>query len=138
MTCADVRERFHLFWLLYIVLIRNHSQRDWSVEAIEDILPYMALILGTEFIIDWMKHSFIIKFNNLSVDIYPEYKLILAQEFIRARNPANCIEHADLIRFIRHFKKYFLKYKKADEWHSRHCPWPQSSFACRAFHCFQC
>lgn len=96
-TCADVRERFHLFWLLYIVLIRNLSQRDWSVEAIEDILPYMALILGTEFIIDWMKHSFIIKFNNLSVDIYPEYKLIIAQEFIRARNPANCIEHADLI-----------------------------------------
>jgi len=96
-TCADVRERFHLFWLLYIVLIRNLSQRDWSLEAVEDILPYMALILGTEFIIDWMKHSFIIKFNNLSVDIYPEYKLILAQEFIRARNPANCIEHSDLI-----------------------------------------
>ena len=63
----------------------------------------MALILGTEFIIDWMKHSFIIKFNNLSVDIYPEYKLILAQEFIRARNPANCIEHSDLIRWVSNF-----------------------------------
>ena len=70
----------------------------------------MALILGTEFIIDWMKHSFIIKFNNLSVDIYPEYKLILAQEFIRARNPANCIEHSDLIRLVLREKSQLLTF----------------------------
>ena len=98
MTCADVRERFHLFWLLYVVLIRNLSQRDWSVEAVDDILPYMAIIIGVEFIIDWMKHAFIVKFNNLSVDIYPEYRQILATEIIRARNPKNGVEHADLIR----------------------------------------
>ena len=97
-TCADVRERFHLFWLLYIVLIRNLSQRDWSVEAVEDILPYMGIILFAEFIIDWFKHAFIVKFNNLSVYIYEEYREILACEFIKARNPANCVEHADLIR----------------------------------------
>jgi len=96
-TCADVRERFHLFWLLYIVLIRNLSQRDWSVEAVEDILPYMGIILFAEFIIDWFKHAFIVKFNNLSVYIYEEYREILACEFIKARNPANCVEHADLI-----------------------------------------
>lgn len=96
-TCADVRERFHLFWLLYIVLIRNLSQRDWSVEAVEDILPYMGIILFGEFIIDWFKHAFIVKFNNLSVYIYAEYREILACEFIKARNPANCVEHADLI-----------------------------------------
>lgn len=96
-TCADVRERFHLFWLLYIVLIRNLSQRDWSVEAVEDILPYMGFILFAEFIIDWFKHAFIVKFNNLSVYIYSEYREILACEFIKARNPANCVEHTDLI-----------------------------------------
>ena len=77
------------------------SQRDWSVEAVEDILPYMGIILFAEFIIDWFKHAFIVKFNNLSVYIYEEYREILACEFIKARNPANCVEHADLIRFLR-------------------------------------
>ena len=98
MTCADIRERFHLFWLLYIVLIRSLSQHDWSIEAVEDIVVYIAVILFAELIIDWMKHAFIVKFNNLSVDIYPEYRATLTKEYIQARNPKNGVEHADLIR----------------------------------------
>lgn len=96
-TCADIRERFHLFWLLYIVLIRSLSQHDWSIEAVEDIVVYIAVILFAELIIDWMKHAFIVKFNNLSVDIYPEYRATLTKEYIQARNPKNGVEHADLI-----------------------------------------
>merc|ERR1711976_529250 len=55
-TCADVRERFHLFWLLYIVLIRNLSQHQWNVVHLLEILPYVAMIMIAEFFIDWMKH----------------------------------------------------------------------------------
>jgi len=96
-TCADVRERFHLFWLLYIVLIRNLSQHQWNVVHLFDILPYVGLIMGSEFAIDWMKHAFIIKFNNLTVDIYPEYRSILAEDYIKAQHPTKGIEYADQI-----------------------------------------
>ena len=51
-----------------------------------------------EFFIDWMKHAFIIKFNNLTVDIYPEYRQILAEDYIRAKHPTNPIEFGDQIR----------------------------------------
>jgi len=96
-TCADVRERFHLFWLLYIVLIRNLSQHQWNVVHLFEILPYVAMIMIAEFFIDWMKHAFIIKFNNLTVDIYPEYRQILAEDYIRAKHPTNPIEFGDQI-----------------------------------------
>lgn len=101
MTCADVRERFHLFWLLYIVLIRNLSQHQWNFIHLLDILPYVTMIMGAEFFIDWMKHAFIIKFNNLTVDIYPEYRAILAEDYIKAQHPTNGIEYADQIRLAK-------------------------------------
>jgi len=96
-TCADIRERFHLFWLLYIVLIRNLSQHQWNLMHLFEIAPYVMMIMAAEFIIDWMKHAFIIKFNNLTVDIYPEYRAILAQDFITAKDPTKAIEYADQI-----------------------------------------
>lgn len=96
-TCADVRERFHLFWLLYIVLVRNLSQHQWNVVHLFEILPYVVMIMVAEFFIDWMKHAFIIKFNNLTVDIYPEYRQILAEDYIKAKHPTNPIEFGDQI-----------------------------------------
>ena len=63
-----------------------------------EIAPYVMMIMAAEFIIDWMKHAFIIKFNNLTVDIYPEYRAILAQDFITAKDPTKAIEYADQIR----------------------------------------
>ena len=59
------------------------------------------MIMGAEFFIDWMKHAFIIKFNNLTVDIYPEYRAILAEDYIKAQHPTNGIEYADQIRLAK-------------------------------------
>lgn len=96
-ACADIRERFHLFWLLCIVLVRNMSQHQWNIAESFDLLPYMVMILAAEFFIDWMKHAFIIKFNSLTVDIYPEYRRILTQEFLKSKNPRHGVDHMDLV-----------------------------------------
>ena len=69
------------------------------------------MIMGAEFFIDWMKHAFIIKFNNLTVDIYPEYRTILAEDYIRAQHPTNGIEYADQIRYHIFFGTIFLTQK---------------------------
>jgi len=96
-ACADVRERFHLFWLLCIVLVRNMSQHQWNIVESYDLVPYMLMILTAEFFIDWMKHAFIIKFNSLTVDIYPEYRKTLTQEFLKSKNPRHGVDHIDLV-----------------------------------------
>ena len=63
-----------------------------------DLVPYMLMILTAEFFIDWMKHAFIIKFNSLTVDIYPEYRKTLTQEFLKSKNPRHGVDHIDLVR----------------------------------------
>ena len=51
-------------------------------------------MLGSEFVVDWIKHCFILKFNNMSADIYAKFSMILRSDVLDARN-----EVSDLIMF---------------------------------------
>ena len=84
-SCADCRERLQLFFMMYIVLVRNFSSK-FDLEQVLEILPYMAGIIFSEFFIDWMKHSFIIKFNHIKFNTtYKEYCTLLANDIVLAR-----------------------------------------------------
>lgn len=99
LTCADVVERFQLWLILLIIALRNivemgglsipngggESERDflqkifptWSGE----ILSPFFLVLGSEMFVDWIKHSYISKFNNVKPAIYGRYLDILAKDY---------------------------------------------------------
>lgn len=44
------------------------------------MLPMFALVLVSEMVVDWIKHAFITKFNDISPDVYRRYRAILSKD----------------------------------------------------------
>lgn len=67
---ADGVERLQLS--MYILMI---ALRDWTEGSIAwgRLLPPLMSIYASEFVVDWFKHAFITKFNNLMPVLYSQY-----------------------------------------------------------------
>jgi len=50
--------------------MRNMKGLNWSMEHFVDMIPDIALVIIGEFIIDWLKHAFITKFNEIPAAVY--------------------------------------------------------------------
>ena len=117
LTCADVVERFQLWLMLTIIVVRNiietgglslglggSSGAALGPESIlsppfkssSSILPKsftvlpewtgqvmgpFLLVLGSEMLVDWIKHAYITKFNNTKPAIYGRFLDILAKDY---------------------------------------------------------
>ena len=109
LTCADVVERFQLWLMLTIIASRNiietggltlgssggDSAAATSVggfgilPASIDILPDWTglvvgpffIVLGSEMLVDWIKHAYITKFNNTKPAIYGRFLDVLAKDY---------------------------------------------------------
>lgn len=109
LTCADVVERFQLWLMLTIIASRNiietggltlgssggNSGSAASVggfgilPASFDILPGWTglvvgpffIVLGSEMLVDWIKHAYITKFNNTKPAIYGRFLDVLAKDY---------------------------------------------------------
>ncbi|TVY47879.1 Endoplasmic reticulum membrane protein [Lachnellula occidentalis] len=111
LTCADVVERFQLWLMLIIIALRNivelgglsivgnegdlakdtttpirtnsilpHSFTilpSWSGEV---LTPFL-LVLGSEMLVDWVKHAYISKFNRVKPALYQKYLDVLAKDY---------------------------------------------------------
>lgn len=97
LTCSDVRERFHLSVLLFIVMIQTMKEFDWSVTQFCVMLPDCFSVLLTEILIDWIKHAFITRFNELPEYIYREYTTSLAYDMTQTRQKHAFSDHSDLV-----------------------------------------
>ncbi|ESO08888.1 hypothetical protein HELRODRAFT_186784 [Helobdella robusta] len=97
MSCSDVRERFHLLVLLLIVAIRNLAQFSWSLDHFWVLFPDMLLVMLCELLVDWVKHAFITKFNDISFDVYREYNVSLAYDIVGSRHPTAFSDHLDVV-----------------------------------------
>jgi len=98
MSCSDVRERFHLCVLLIIVITRNMTEFNWNWDHLWVILPDATMVLLAEFLVDWVKHAFITKFNEISDEVYTEYRLSLAQDLASSRQKRHAIaDDADIL-----------------------------------------
>ncbi|KAL5273108.1 TAPT1 family protein [Megaselia abdita] len=97
LTCSDVRERFHLSILLFIVVIQTMKEFNWSLEQFYVMLPDCCYVLITEILIDWIKHAFITRFNELPVDVYREYTISLAYDMTQTRQKHAFSDHSDLV-----------------------------------------
>jgi hypothetical protein len=109
LTCADVVERFQLWLMLTIIASRNivetgglsfgsasspansnHLPRSSSIlpksftifpEWTGQVLAPFFLVLGSEMVVDWLKHSYITKFNNTKPAIYGRFLDILSKDY---------------------------------------------------------
>lgn len=97
LTCADVRERFHLSILLVIVMIQTMREYSWKSEQFMIMLPDCFWVMFTEFMVDWIKHAFITRFNEIPIDVYKEYTISLAYDVTQTRQKHAFSDHSDLV-----------------------------------------
>ncbi|VDP08110.1 unnamed protein product [Soboliphyme baturini] len=97
MACSDVRERFHYFVLLQVVVLRNMSAVSWRAEHFCALLPDIVLMLFGEVFVDWLKHAFITKFNEIPFDIYRDFSITLACDVVTSRQKNAFSDHFDQV-----------------------------------------
>ncbi|XP_064600982.1 transmembrane anterior posterior transformation protein 1 homolog [Liolophura sinensis] len=97
LSCSDAKERFFLFILLFLVFIRNMKEFDWSTEHLWVLLPDAVIVLMAEFFVDWFKHAFVTKFNEISSDVYHDFTVSLAYDMSISRQKYAFTDHSDLV-----------------------------------------
>ncbi len=85
MSCSDVRERFHLFALLFVVVLQTMKEYGWREESFWSLAPDCLTVLGAEIIVDWLKHAFITRFNEVSAEVYKDYTISLAYDLAQTK-----------------------------------------------------
>ena len=76
-AASDICERFKLALFLALVLVLNVCQgMDWKMT--NQYFRMCGFVWAAEILADWIKHSFITKFNFIESKVYPEYALLLA------------------------------------------------------------
>jgi len=81
LTCSDIIERFKLLLFLLLILLLNLCQ-DGSGSAFYGFLKVGGIVLFGEMFSDWVKHSFITKFNHVKSTVYSDYMLILCGDLV--------------------------------------------------------
>ncbi|KAK9466870.1 eukaryotic membrane protein family-domain-containing protein [Lipomyces arxii] len=95
LTCADISERFQLWVMLVIIGHRNivevssssvgvipQSWSGWNV-IIGALFGPASVVLGSEVCVDWLKHSYIAKFNKLKPAVYSRFLDVFCKDHIR-------------------------------------------------------
>ncbi|KAJ9594354.1 hypothetical protein L9F63_014230, partial [Diploptera punctata] len=96
-SCSDVRERFHLFVLHFIVVLQTMKEYSWKEERFWVLVPDCMMVLFAEVLVDWIKHAFITRFNELPVDVYRDYTISLAYDMAQTRQKHAFTDHSDLV-----------------------------------------
>lgn len=97
LTCSDVRERVHLTVLLFVVVIQTMKEFNWSSEQFLILFSDCFFVMLVEFLIDWIKHAFITRFNELPSDVYKEFTISLAYDMTQTRQKHAFSDHSDLV-----------------------------------------
>ncbi|KAK7110886.1 transmembrane anterior posterior transformation protein 1 homolog [Littorina saxatilis] len=96
-SCSDVKERFHLAVLLFVVFIRNMTEFNWNPDQAWEILPDTVYVILAEILVDSVKHAFITKFNEISADTYRTFKLNLAQDILTSQKKYAHTDYSDQV-----------------------------------------
>lgn len=76
-AASDICERFKLALFLSLVLTLNMSQ-GMDRKMVYSYFHMCGIVWCAEWLSDWIKHSFITKFNYIASGVYGEYGLLLA------------------------------------------------------------
>ncbi|MFH4973535.1 hypothetical protein AB6A40_000244 [Gnathostoma spinigerum] len=97
MSCSDVRERFHILVLLTVVVIRNMMAVDWKFDHFNALVPDLAMVICGEFLVDWLKHAFITKFNEIPAEVYRDFTITIAFDVMRSRDENAYSDYSDQV-----------------------------------------
>lgn len=97
LSCSDCRERFHYVILLFVVCVRNLDQFDWDMSQFWPLSDFIVVVFVVEFFVDWVKHGFILKFNELTPDVYREYTISLAHDMVKTKQDIALSDYTDLL-----------------------------------------
>ena len=95
-AASDVCERFKLALFLSLVLVLNKSQ-GMSLSQSFDYIQMCGIVWFAEMLSDWIKHSFITKFNYLSSGVYGEYALVLAGDVTGIGHEGVNLDHSHAV-----------------------------------------
>jgi hypothetical protein len=120
-ACSDLNERFLILIMLGIISSRNFLQIIINTKSINDffnnikpnswstnftnwkmlddwiglIIGPPILVIGSEVLVDWIKHAYIIRFNRIKPSIYQKFTKILASDFIKGFTSDNFSKSAN-------------------------------------------
>ncbi|XP_051716191.1 transmembrane anterior posterior transformation protein 1 homolog isoform X2 [Ctenopharyngodon idella] len=97
MSNSDIKERFTNYVLLLIVCLRNMEQFSWNSDHLWVLLPDVFMVITSEIAVDVVKHAFITKFNDITADVYSEYKASLAFELVSSRQQNAYTDYSDSV-----------------------------------------
>ncbi|GAB6023288.1 hypothetical protein CHUAL_008098 [Chamberlinius hualienensis] len=97
MSCSDVRERFHYVILLFIVIIQTMKEYSWKEERFWILLPDCLMVLFSEILVDWVKHAFITRFNEIPTDVYKQYTISLGYDVVCSKHKNAFSDYSDLV-----------------------------------------
>uniref|UniRef100_A0A3P8UX56 Transmembrane anterior posterior transformation 1 n=1 Tax=Cynoglossus semilaevis TaxID=244447 RepID=A0A3P8UX56_CYNSE len=94
---ADIKERFTSYVLLLIVCLRNMEQFSWNPDHLWVLLPDVFMVVVSEVGVDIIKHAFITKFNDITADVYSEYRASLAFDLVSSRQKNAYTDYSDSV-----------------------------------------
>ena len=77
-TTSDICERFKLALFLLLILFLNRFQGEMTSSMVNDYYLMCGIVFAAELVSDWIKHSFITKFNFIKSTAYFDYALVLS------------------------------------------------------------
>ncbi|XP_015239378.1 PREDICTED: transmembrane anterior posterior transformation protein 1 homolog [Cyprinodon variegatus] len=97
MSNSDIKERFTNYILLLIVCLRNMEQFSWNPDHFWVLFPDVLMVITSEVAVDVVKHAFITKFNDISADVYGEYRASLAFDLVSSRQKNAYTDYSDSV-----------------------------------------
>ncbi|TMS17027.1 Transmembrane anterior posterior transformation protein 1 [Larimichthys crocea] len=97
MSNSDIKERFTSYVLLLIVCLRNMEQFAWNPDHLWILFPDVFMVVTSEVAVDIIKHAFITKFNDITADVYSEYRASLAFDLVSSRQKNACTDYSDSV-----------------------------------------
>ncbi|XP_004553716.2 transmembrane anterior posterior transformation protein 1 homolog isoform X2 [Maylandia zebra] len=97
MSNSDIKERFTSYVLLLIVCLRNMEQFSWNPDHLWVLFPDVFMVVTSEVAVDVIKHAFITKFNDITADVYSEYRASLAFDLVSSRQKNACTDYSDSV-----------------------------------------
>ncbi|XP_062376542.1 transmembrane anterior posterior transformation protein 1 homolog [Sardina pilchardus] len=97
MSNSDIKERFTNYVLLLIVCLRNMEQFSWNPDHLWVLFPDVVMVIASEMAVDVVKHAFITKFNDITADVYSEYRASLAFDLVSSRQKNAYTDYSDSV-----------------------------------------
>ncbi|KAA8588623.1 transmembrane anterior posterior transformation protein 1 homolog isoform X1 [Etheostoma spectabile] len=97
MSNSDIKERFTSYVLMLIVCLRNMEQFAWNPDHLWVLIPDVFMVVTSEVAVDFIKHAFITKFNDITADVYSEYRASLAFDLLSSRQKNACTDYSDSV-----------------------------------------